>query len=908
MTERLCFPQKIFRRHPKRGHSDRVRPNNSRLSIEEAEKIPGADMIISRALMGVLLAGSAIAGSTLQVTAQDRVPISFDQPAQDMGDALRAVAARSDRQVYFSPRDVSGLRAPLLKGNLTVTDAIRKLLEGTELTASFSEDRVVIRRQSRTTSADDAPGATDLVVTGTHIRSSEPSSRVISSTREDIEKSGRTDLGAYIRDLPQNFGGGQNPGIAGGGAQGGNENLASTSALNLRGLGPDATLTLINGHRVAYDGAVQGVDISAIPLAALDRIEIVADGSSALYGSDAVGGVANVILRKDFEGLWTSARLGGSTDGGNFQQQYDLVTGGKWQGGGVMIAGDYNRSTALLAGQRSYTQTIDGSTTLIPAQRQYSAVLSGHQDLTPAVEILLDAQYSHRNSDVAFPSTATSNARTNGSLFSPTAESYSVTPSLKFQLPANWQAELSGTLGRSNSAVSAQNFTASTLVSTSGGFYDNRLRAVELRGDGPIFSLPGGDVGLAIGAGYRGFSLRAKSQIQAGAVTTNILDINHRENVEFAYGEISVPLFGSANSRAFADFLQFSAALRYERYEGLASVASPKLGIVYRPVPAITIKGGWGKSFKAPTFYQRYKVYQAVLLNASALGGTGAIASLPVLYLAGGNADLKPERASSWNVAVSYAPPSIPSLRLEINYFNIRYRNRVVNPITSVLGLFDNPIYKNLLTFSPSSALLDELIAPTVGAFGLQNFTGAPYDPAKIYAVVDARSQNTAYQTIQGLDLSGQYRLDLASGDHISFNAAGSYLDSKRRLIEGQTTTPTSGVIFMPPHWRARGGMTWETTNASLSAFANYIGGVDDRRLLPTVRVSAFTSIDLVARISTTPTTGLLQNIIFTAGISNLFNEKPEITRHSSLLDPTYDSTNYPALGRMLSLTIAKRW
>src|SRR3546814_4210152 len=52
-----------------------------------------------------------------------------------------------------------------------------------------------------------------------------------------------------------------------------------------------------------YDGAFQGVDISAIPLAALDRLEIVADGASALYGSDAVGGVANIILRRDFDGI-----------------------------------------------------------------------------------------------------------------------------------------------------------------------------------------------------------------------------------------------------------------------------------------------------------------------------------------------------------------------------------------------------------------------------------------------------------------------------------------------------------------------------------------------------------------------------------------------------------------------------
>src|SRR3546814_1212331 len=90
------------------------------------------------------------------------------------------------------------------------------------------------------------------------------------------------------------------------------ENLASTSTLNLRGLGPDATLTLINGHRIAYDGAFQGVDISAIPLAALDRLEIVADGASALYGSDAVGGVANIILRRDFDGIWSSARISGT--------------------------------------------------------------------------------------------------------------------------------------------------------------------------------------------------------------------------------------------------------------------------------------------------------------------------------------------------------------------------------------------------------------------------------------------------------------------------------------------------------------------------------------------------------------------------------------------------------------------
>src|SRR3546814_5220261 len=76
-----------------------------------------------------------------------------------------------------------------------------------------------------------------------------------------------------------------------------NGNLDSSSQLNLRGLGPDATLTLLNGHRLPYGGAFAGIDISAIPVAAVERLEIVPDGASAQYGSDAVAGVANKIGR-----------------------------------------------------------------------------------------------------------------------------------------------------------------------------------------------------------------------------------------------------------------------------------------------------------------------------------------------------------------------------------------------------------------------------------------------------------------------------------------------------------------------------------------------------------------------------------------------------------------------------------
>src|SRR3546814_3559474 len=116
----------------------------------------------------------------------------------------------------------------------------------------------------------------------------------------------------FRSSLPQNFGGGQNPGVGIGAIGGGltNRNVTGGSAVNLRGLGPDATLTLLNGHRISFGGLAQGVDISTIPTDVVERVEIVPDGASALYGSDAVAGVVNVIFRRSLDGLSIRTRLG----------------------------------------------------------------------------------------------------------------------------------------------------------------------------------------------------------------------------------------------------------------------------------------------------------------------------------------------------------------------------------------------------------------------------------------------------------------------------------------------------------------------------------------------------------------------------------------------------------------------
>jgi outer membrane receptor protein involved in Fe transport len=237
------------------------------------------------------------------------------------------------------------------------------------------------------------PAQDEIVVTGSRIRGAPPSAPV-TLVRQVTMREHLNDLGDAVRAIPQNFNGGQNPGVTFGVP--GSQNVTSGSGLNLRGLGADA-LTLLNGHRLAYDSATQAIDISAIPVAAVERLEVIADGASALYGSDAVAGVANVILKRDFAGLDTRARIGSTTEGGGFQQEYSLVGGQRWRSGGFMVVADFTKSSAIRARDRAFTSALPGDSVLYPEQKALNFVLTGHQAVGTA-DASIDAFYNHRTS------------------------------------------------------------------------------------------------------------------------------------------------------------------------------------------------------------------------------------------------------------------------------------------------------------------------------------------------------------------------------------------------------------------------------------------------------------------------------------------------------------------------------
>lgn len=286
-----------------------------------------------------------------------------------------------------------------------------------------------------------------VVVTGSRIaRSSDfaNSQPVDVIDRTAIEASGYANLQQLLEKLPSNGSGAFS-------TRGNNQDSTANGAasISLRGMGPDATLVLVNGRRVAISPFAESitnnfVDINSIPVAAIERLEILKDGASALYGSDAVAGVVNIILRKDYEGLELSGSYGNTTEKGYDEKNYSAVWGFGGEGNNVTFIFDYFKNSTLgnsergtlgsanqsarggedFRSSRGYPGrfTVDGVNTrdpACPADRSFGAtcvydygpwnllipeaergglMMLAHQDIAGGAQLFLELAAQHNNS------------------------------------------------------------------------------------------------------------------------------------------------------------------------------------------------------------------------------------------------------------------------------------------------------------------------------------------------------------------------------------------------------------------------------------------------------------------------------------------------------------------------------
>lgn len=184
-----------------------------------------------------------------------------------------------------------------------------------------------------------------VVVTGSNIRrvDLETSNPVLTIDRAQIQASGKQTLGDLVQQIPAIAGAATNPNVNNGGGSG-------ASTVSLRGLGSVRTLILIDGKRVLNN------DINAIPASMVDRIEVLKDGASATYGSDAIGGVVNFILRKDFQGAQISANYGESDRSDGAQRGFAATFGTSSDKGNIVAGIDYNKFDAVSAANRDFSK------------------------------------------------------------------------------------------------------------------------------------------------------------------------------------------------------------------------------------------------------------------------------------------------------------------------------------------------------------------------------------------------------------------------------------------------------------------------------------------------------------------------------------------------------------------------
>lgn len=222
---------------------------------------------------------------------------------------------------------------------------------GALLCAGFST--VALAQQAEQGATSESAKTLDTVqVTGSHIKRLQLSGvgPVSVVDAEAIERSGATSVETLLQRLPASagFAGSQSNAYWA-------ENGYGTTQVNLRGLGINRTLVLLNGRRVVNGGtgANSSVDLNIIPVALIERIEVLKDGASAIYGADAVAGVVNIITKKNYDGAEAAVRYGQTFESDGEEKSFDFAWGITSDRGSLMAGINYSETGTVNMASRA---------------------------------------------------------------------------------------------------------------------------------------------------------------------------------------------------------------------------------------------------------------------------------------------------------------------------------------------------------------------------------------------------------------------------------------------------------------------------------------------------------------------------------------------------------------------------
>ena len=414
-----------------------------------------------------------------------------------------------------------------------------------------------------------------------------------------------------------------------------------------------------------------------------------------------------------------------------------------------------------------------------------------------------------------------------------------------------------------------------------------------------MFSLPGGQVKLAAGAEYY------ESALVSGPdpATRNRFD----RDVTAFFGELLVPVFGSANSRPGLRRLVLSGSVRHEDYNDVGSTTNPKFGVLWSLIDGLDLRASYGTSFRAPQLRSLDETNNSIALFnlPDAASPTGVTTSL---LLAGNNADLSNEEADTWTVGLEFRPPMLDGLEVNVTYYNIEFRNRITSAAGAGLTILDqDDRFSSAVTRNPGADLIEDVCNSDVVFSGIDRETCLS---TPIGAIVDFRLLNSARTKTDGLDFSVRYGLDTGAWGRFDFELSGSYILSFQEAFgPGSPVSDLVDTVGNPVDLFMRNSVSWRShAGLSLAAFVNYRDGYRDPLSNPQRDVDSWTTLDLTVAYNTEDRLQALGlgNTTFLVGVQNVLDADPPFVNNP--IGVGYDPANATPQGRFVSVTMIKQW
>lgn len=836
--------------------------------------------------------------------------------------------------------------------------------------------------QAKSASAPDG----DIIVTGTSIRGVPPTgSNLIKLSRDDIKLIGAATTPDLLATVPQLNSFNTAPRTS-------NNGLGSF-APGLRGLPASATLPLMNGHRLISGSTQQtNPDFPFLPELAIERVEIVADGASAIYGSDAVAGVINFITRNRFSGVEATARYGMADDYRTVSAA--AIVGRTWETGSVALSYQYSEASNITGTDRHY-RTLDfraaggvdtrsavcpaanvnlflgtiyaapslapgvnycdprGPVDLVPENRTHSAFLTARQQLSSSITLWGELLYSDRRDVVqsalpgqtfvlilpsnpfyrAPPGTAvgyeyvdfrpdnlvgadhfdqvyrvrTGNSSAGFDIALPAAFKLSAYGTFDFSRNDTFQpgintTALTAAAAGTTAATALDPFGTGTSPAVVVAILNNpttfvnhqRTKLGAIRIDGPLATLPGGQVKIAAGGEYRRETYDQRGQSGGVGFPEDL-----SRNIASLYGELFVPVFGQDNAAPLMRALSVSLSGRYDHYSDFGSTTNPKIGVNWAPVDGLTLRGSYGRSFRAPGLRDLGSTVGSYYAAAALVDAFGVrdpsrgTAQVNTILLLGGNRSLQPEKARTFSFGADLRPRFLPGFSASATFYDISYNDVIGTPYGLGALIFSDPTFASRVVRNPSAGQVSGAIANTVPFYF--TFAAVP----TVGNLLDLRQGNFGVRKTNGLDFDVNYRRQTGFGSFFA-GVAGNYIFRYRTQLSS-TSAVSDSLQAGVPRTTLRTTMGLTAGPVTLASFVNHRSGITSAYATPTdsalYAAHGYTTVDL--RLSARLPEDVLKGTELSLQVNDLFDQRPPFFPATDGIGGSYN-----AIGRYAAISL----